>query len=459
MKAEPLGNWIKLAKGKKPEHLRSDSATGLLPYLDIAAIERGMKRQWAEASDGRVVPKGTLVMVWDGARSGWAGITPFDGLLGSTLVAVDSPLDRGYLAAFFRMHFEEINTNHRGTGIPHVNPDFLYSLSIPIPSEAQQRALAGLWEAIVSKKASAAGHLKSARAAVERLRHAVLSAACNGRLTASWREQHPATESAAAVLAQIDAERRRRLGRKHATPAPPDVHEEVPEGWCWTTIGALVNVATGATPLRSRADYYSGSIPWVTSGAVNAGTIREPTGYITELALQETNAKVFPSGTLLVALYGEGQTRGRVAELAIDAATNQALAGLLFDNLSRALRPYLRLFLLENYERIRQLSFGGVQPNLSLGALRETPLPLPPSAERDEIVRRANQLLAIGERLKSRTEAAAISLERTANAALAKSFRDEVSLNGSAGDSGDIAASVQLGPLPTSTRRRRERNS
>jgi type I restriction enzyme S subunit len=188
----------------------------------------------------------------------------------------------------------------------------------------------------------------------------------------------------------------------------------------------LVDVATGATPLRARSDYYHGSIPWVTSGAVNSGLITEPTEYLTELAIKQTNAKVFPVGTLVVAMYGEGQTRGRVAELAIDAATNQALAALLFDEASEALRPYLRIFLLENYERIRRLSFGGVQPNLSLGVIRDMELPLPPSDEQIEIVRRVDQLMATAQAIKDRIDGASQGLERSAQAVLAKAFHGDL---------------------------------
>jgi hypothetical protein len=75
---------------------------------------------------------------------------------------------------------------------------------------------------------------------------------------------------------------------------------------------------------------------------------------LADLAIKETNAKVFPKGTLLVAMHGEGQTRGRIAELGIDAATNQAVAALLFDVASVVIRPYLHLFFLETYERIRR---------------------------------------------------------------------------------------------------------
>lgn len=151
--------------------------------------------------------------------------------------------------------------------------------------------------------------------------------------------------------------------------------------------------------------------------------IQQASEYITEAAIKETNAKVFPVGTLVVAMYGEGQTRGRVAELGIAAATNQALAALLFDQQSEQLRPYLRIFFRENYERIRQLSFGGVQPNLSLGVIRDTAIPLPPVKEQAEIVQRTEQLLVLANGVQKRIQCAEIEIERSSQIVLAKAFR------------------------------------
>jgi type I restriction enzyme S subunit len=248
-------------------------------------------------------------------------------------------------------------------------------------------------------------------------------------LTEDWRQANPATELAQETVARISIERKARLGKKYPDQPPVDVNAELPDSWCWVRVGSLVDIATGATPLRKRADYYGGDVPWVTSGAVNAGLITQPTEYITDSALKETNAKLFPAGTLLVAMYGEGQTRGRVAELGIEAATNQAVAALLFDEQSEPLKPYLRLFFLENYERIRALSFGGVQSNLSLGVIRDTPVPFPPVAEQREIVRRVEELLTLAEVVNRRIEVASTRVDRSSQAVLAKAFRGDLALN------------------------------
>jgi type I restriction enzyme S subunit len=328
-----------------------------------------------------------------------------------------SRLDPAYLA--LRLHhawregwFEEHCNNHVSQA--SIGRDVLKTFQIAVPPIEVQRSIVSLNDAIGTRRSSAATHLDACRRNLDRFRQSALAAACTGRLTVDWRMEH-ASEAAVDFVNELVTLRKDRTGRKSKASSDIVGDEEIPDTWCWVSIGSLVDVATGATPLRRRSDYYGGGVPWVTSGAVNKGTIVEAAETITELALKETNAKLFPRGTLVVAMYGEGQTRGRVGELGMDAATNQALAALLFDENTESLRPYLRLYLLRNYERIRALSFGGVQPNLSLGVIRDTPVPLPPLLEQAEIVRRAMHLLDVGELLKGQIESASRKIELTAN--------------------------------------------
>jgi type I restriction enzyme S subunit len=254
--------------------------------------------------------------------------------------------------------------------------DFIRGTRVVVPDLGEQTAIMKVLDGIETHRASIADRLAAARAIVARLRTAVLAAACLGRLTVDWRDEH-------------------------GTP-PSESPNGPPATWKPTRLGDIVRIATGATPLRKNAAYYEGgTVSWVTSGAVNAGIILEPTELITPRALAETNVKLFRPGTLLIAMYGEGQTRGRVAELAIEAGTNQALAAIVFDDASAPFKPYLRLFFENGYQRMRAASLGGVQPNLSLGMFKETVLPLPPLEEQREIVKRAAVALATSERLNA----------------------------------------------------------
>ena len=113
---------------------------------------------------------------------------------------------------------------------------------------------------------------------------------------------------------------------------------------------------------------------------------------MTQRALAETNLTLYPPGTLLLAMYGEGKTRGKCSELRIPATTNQALAAI---QVADEIRGYLRHFLEFNYEEMRKVASGGVQPNLNLSLVRAVCVPLPPVVEQFRISAEVDRHLSI----------------------------------------------------------------
>ena len=144
-------------------------------------------------------------------------------------------------------------------------------------------------------------------------------------------------------------------------------------------IGDFADVQTGATPLRKEAKYYGGSIPWVKTGEVARNFINGIEETITDAAIEETNCKVFPAGTILVAMYGQGDTRGKAAILPFKAASNQACAAIIPSEYYDGIFLNAQLQLL--YEDMRARSLGGNQKNLSLGIIKAMRVVLPPMAE------------------------------------------------------------------------------
>jgi len=160
-------------------------------------------------------------------------------------------------------------------------------------------------------------------------------------------------------------------------------------------ISDIAYVGTGATPKRGNPKYWKGgNIPWVTSSVVNKTKVLDASEYVTKEALSQTNIKIFPIGTILMAMYGEGKTRGKVTELGIDAATNQALAAIILKDEFIHYRDFLKLYLLKNYEDIRAKSSGGVQPNLNLSIVKNTLIPIPDYRKAKETVQALNVVLS-----------------------------------------------------------------
>ena len=174
----------------------------------------------------------------------------------------------------------------------------------------------------------------------------------------------------------------------------------------------IAHVGSGTTPKRGRPDYWEGgTVPWVTSGAVTAGVVRQPSELVTEAALRGTSLRLWPSGTLLVAMYGEGQTRGRCAELAIDATCNQACAAIALRPGLDAYRRLVHLHFDANYSANRRLASGGVQPNLSGALIKEMVVALPPPEEAERIVVEVERQMSFVEACERAVEA---GLERSA---------------------------------------------
>ena len=173
----------------------------------------------------------------------------------------------------------------------------------------------------------------------------------------------------------------------------------IPDSWEWVRLEDVAKIGTGATPSKSNMEYYGGNINWVSSSVTSFPYVDEPTELITELALKETNCEIYPTGTLLMAMYGEGKTRGQVTELRIEAASNQACAAII--PYIPTTKNFVKLYLLANYYQLRRLAEGGNQPNLNLGKISTLFIPLPPLQEQQRIVKQYEFILEAIELLEA----------------------------------------------------------
>jgi len=153
-----------------------------------------------------------------------------------------------------------------------------------------------------------------------------------------------------------------------------------------TTVKLLCNIGSGGTPRRSISRYYKGDIPWVKTGEVLDDIIYDTEEKITKEAVSNSSAKIYPKGSLLMAMYGQGKTRGRTAKLGIDATTNQACAVLYDIKNDLVLTDYLWVYLMNEYDRIRELASGNNQPNLNADMIKNYPVVLPPIPIQAEIL-------------------------------------------------------------------------
>lgn len=157
------------------------------------------------------------------------------------------------------------------------------------------------------------------------------------------------------------------------------------KGWHRSTLGEIARIASGGTPDRSKPEYWGGNVPWVTTGEIQFNVITDTTEKITESGLQYSSAKLFPPGTLLMAMYGQGKTRGQMAKLGIEASTNQNSAAILLND---GYDPdFYFHFLSSQYENIRDFGHSGGVSHLNAGLLKQIAVPVAPIQEQRRIAK------------------------------------------------------------------------
>jgi type I restriction enzyme S subunit len=168
----------------------------------------------------------------------------------------------------------------------------------------------------------------------------------------------------------------------------------LPKGWRYSTLGGIARITSGGTPDRSNPEYWGGDVPWVTTGEIQFNNITDT-----------TSAKLFPPGTLLMAMYGQGKTRGQVAKLRIEAATNQACAAILLHHNHDP--DFYFQYLSSQYDELRELGNAGTQKNLNAGILKGVVVPVPPYDEQrriSSILSTWDQAIATTERLLANSQ-------------------------------------------------------
>lgn len=284
-----------------------------------------------------------------------------------------------------------IELQSSGTTRRRISRGNLAQLELPVPPLLEQRRIADKLDSLLKRVDVCRERLNRVPELLKRFRQAVLVAATNGDLTQDWRNERGLAKD-----------------------------------WVESRIQDIAAVGTGSTPLRSNNAFFASSgTPWVTSAATGLPFVTKSDEFVTDAAIAAHRLKRYPVGTLLVAMYGEGKTRGQVTELMIEAAINQACAAISVDE-SKATRAFVKLALESNYLEMRELAEGGNQPNLNLSKVREFPLSLPPLEEQCAIADRVAEILEVVTSVQERVDSAQEIVQRLAPASLAKAFRGEL---------------------------------
>ena len=226
----------------------------------------------------------------------------------------------------------------------------------------------------------------------EQLKASILQYAIQGKLV----EQRPEEGTGEELYHQIQAEKQRLIKEKKIKKEKPlveitdnEIPFDIPETWVWIRVGDIGSWGSGATPSRTNPAYYGGSIPWLKTGDLNDGFIKEVPEHITELALEKTSVRLNPVGSVLMAMYGA--TIGKLGILEIPVTTNQACCACI--PYAGMYNKYLFYYLMSMRKTYIGMAEGGAQPNISKEKIVNSLIPLPPAEEQKRIVAKIEELL------------------------------------------------------------------
>lgn len=327
-----LGDVAREIKQKVPAG--QELPTVGLEHLDPGEVELAHWDEGVETTFTKAFSKGQVLFGRRRAYLRKAAVAPFDGICSGDITVI-APKDNvsPRLLPFIIQNdalFEHAVTNSAGSLSPRVKWQSLSQFEFELPSIAKQEELADiLWTAQGTRS-----HYRQ------------LLTACDDVVKSQFIEM---------------------FGSPIRGTAKFDMAK----------LGDLASLSSGATPKRDHPEYYGGDIPWVKTTEVAQGNVKSADEHITQAGLDNSSCRIIPAGTILMAMYGQGETRGKVAMLEIEAATNQACAAIECDS-SKLNSLYALHHLRMCYGDLRSKSKGGNQKNLSLAMLKRYLIVWPP---------------------------------------------------------------------------------
>jgi type I restriction enzyme, S subunit len=389
--------WAKYYSDDGPQFIRIGNLNHGSIELDLEEVQHVTPPDDSEGKRTRLEPNDILISIT--AELGMVALVP-EGLGEAyvnqhvALVRPSSEIHPRYLAWYLASESDGkkqlLDAKRGATKVGLGLPDIRNLILLLAPLNEQRRIAAKLDTTLAAVEACRQ-RLDGVSAILKRFRQAVLAAATSGELTREWREERGYDKA-----------------------------------WHKTKIDQIATVRTGSTPLRSNPVFYDQSgIPWITSAATSAEIITSASEFVTEQGQVASRLRIYPKGTILVAMYGEGKTRGQVSELGIPATINQACAAI-HDAIDAHLMPFIKIVLKANYFKMRDLAEGGNQPNLNLSKIKNFPIALPSKDEVFEVCDRVESLFTLADQLEARLTAARKIVDRLTPALLAKAFRGEL---------------------------------
>ena len=367
---KPLGGLVRIVGGGTTNKARPDYWVGSIPWVSpkdftsdwIDCAEDHISEEALRSSATKLIPRGSaLVVVRSGIlrRTIPVALNRVPVALNQdvkALIPTSSSASVDFLRWFIRGHEDVLLTTcrHQGATVESLEVFSLRKIPIPHPPPPEQAVISAFLDAktaeidaLIAKKEGLVRLLEEKRSAL--IAHAVTRGLDPGA---------PMKASGSPLIGKI------------------------PKTWAMIKLGYLARVLNGSTPLREEARYWDRpSFPWLTSGKVHEERIREADQHVSSDAVRECHLPLIPAGSVLVAITGEGKTRGTAALLEFESTISQHLAALIPGRRVRA--EFLWRYLSSLYGWLRSESSGGGSTKAAITCefLRSVSIALPPVEE------------------------------------------------------------------------------
>ncbi len=302
----------------------------------------------------KVSPEGAI-LVSVRAPVGDVNIAPYKCCIGRGLAAIQptTEADTKYLFYCLGFHKNRFEEQSSGSTFKSINKGVLKNFLTPLPPLPEQKAIAHVLSTVQKAIETNEQVIEASRELKRSLMNHLFT---YGPVSVDEAEQVPFKET--------------EIG-------------QVPEHWEVTELGKITRVSTGTTPSTKRSDYYSGHIPFIKTSEIANVILDSAKVFVSEQAMKDYRLKLYEPGTVFLAMYGQGKTRGQVALLNIKATTTQNTAAIVSGERVKPL--YLWMYLMSQYEALRGEGIQGQISHLNLGYVKRLQIPLPPISEQQEI--------------------------------------------------------------------------
>lgn len=413
----------------------SSESEGKRPLIRIRDVLKGETVTFTDEDcpEEYIIHSGEILIGMDGDFNvaKWQGD---DALLNQRVCCIASGsrlLLDDFLYYYLPDPLKKINNATPSVTVKHLSTKTLNKTLIPLPPFAEQQRIVDRIERLFAKLDEAKEKAQVVIDGFGTRKEAILHKAFTGELTMQWREVHSAPPNT--IISDIknfscDWSKKDQKYLEEEQKKSKLVILNNEHAWLKCTIGAISRVTNGSTPSRKISEFWNGSIPWISSGEVKNNIISSTNEYITQKGFENSSVKLLPVGTVLIAMIGEGKTRGQSSVLNIQATINQNIAAVVIDH--GLINPYYIWYWFQmNYTKNREIGAGSGPQALNCQRVRELDFFVPDYNEQNEIVRILDDLLTKEQQVKDVAEVVLDQINNMKKAILARAFRGELGTN------------------------------